>query len=287
MPKKISELRSAEERFRALLNKRDEINATAAATRAERDTLNDRKKELQEQMRDLRDKRDALVAEMRAFKVRRDEFQRKAKELIAFKQSLRGRPLGDLNEEIRNLSREIGKMDTHQQTVPMTIPKERALLDEMRVKMRELERVKEILSEQEKIKKEISSVDQSIDELFKRADQEHAEVVRLSEESQKFHEQATAVMKDVAALKASADKKHADYMKLRQEADAVHEKASEMRGRIIEIRKEKRAAWQEERNAVNEVNLATRKALDDREKKDKAADEALELLLKKGKIQIR
>ncbi len=287
MAKKISELRSAEEKFRALLNKRDEINATAAATRAERDTLNDQKKDLQEQMRDLRDKRDALVAEMKVFKARRGELQAKAKELIAFKQSLKGRPLGDLNEEMRNLSREIKKMDTHQQTVPMTIPKERALLDEMRAKMKDLERVKEILSEQEKIKKEISNIDQSIDELFKQADQQHAEVVRLSDESQKFHEQATGVMKDVAALKAAADKKHADYMKLREEADAVHQKASEMRGKIIEIRKEKRAAWQEEQNAVRDVNLATRKALDDRDKKDRAADEALELLLKKGKVEIR
>jgi len=60
-----------------------------------------------------------------------------------------------------------------------------------------------------------------------------------------------------------------------------------MRGKIIEIRKEKRAAWEEERNAVKEVNLATRKALDDKGKKDRAADDALELLFKKGKIEIR
>ncbi|MCJ7607191.1 MAG: hypothetical protein MUO94_05040 [Thermoplasmata archaeon] len=287
MPRKISELSSAEEKFRALLNKRDDINAQAAATRAERDSLHEQRKDLQEQLGDYRDKRDALVAEMRVFKVRRDGLQGKAKELIAFKQSLRGRPLGDLNDEMRNLSREIRKMDTDQQTVPMTIPKERALLDELRAKMKELERIKDILSEQEKIKTEIKSIDQSIDELFRQADKEHEEVVRLSEESRKFHEQATGVMKDVAALRAVGDKKHQDYMKLREDADAVHQKASEMRGKIIEIRKEKRAAWEEERNAVKEVNLATRKALDDKGKKDRAADDALELLFKKGKIEIR
>jgi len=43
----------------------------------------------------------------------------------------------------------------------------------------------------------------------------------------------------------------------------------------------------EELRAIRDVNLAVKKALDDETKKDKAADEALQILLKKGKIEIR
>ena len=287
MAKKISDLRSAEEKFRALLNKRDDINAQAAGFRSERDSLNDKKREIQEQVRGERDARDALVAEMRVHKERRNDLQRQAKELIEFKRKLRGRPLGDLNEEIRALSKQIEEMNLKQQTVPMTLPAEKKLLDELKAKMAELERVKNILTEQEKIVKEIHNIDQSIDELFRRADKEHEEVVRLSKESQERHDRVTALMKNVAVLKGAADKNHADYIRLKEDADAVHRKAVEMRDKIIEIRKERREAWQEEQDSIKAVNEATRKALDDEKRKDQAAEEALELLLKKKKVEIR
>ena len=287
MAKKIDDLRNAEEKFRALLNKRDEINAQASALRSERDSLNDQRKVIQDDLRTARDKRDALVVEMRVHKDRRDDLQRKAKELIEFKRKLKGRPLGDLNTEIRKLSREIEGLELKQQTVPMTIPKERELLDDLKAKMKELESVRVILAEQEKIVKEIHGIDQSIDELFRQADKEHEEVVRLSNESQVHHDHVTSLMKDVSSLKAAADKKHADFVKLREDADAAHQKAMDMREKVIEIRKERRVSWQEEQDSVKEVNRAARDALDDQEKRDAAAEEALQLLLKKKKVEIR
>ncbi|MCJ7489338.1 MAG: hypothetical protein MUO87_04235 [Thermoplasmata archaeon] len=287
MAKKIDDLRNAEEKFRALLNKRDDINAQASAIRSERDMLNDQRRELQEQVREVRDKRDALVAEMRAYKDRRNDLQRKAKELIEFKGKLKGRPMGDLNSEIRKLSGEIENLDLTQQTVPMTIPKERKLLDDLKAKRQELERVRTILGDQEKIVEEINDIDQSIDELFRQADKEHEEVVRLSNESQEHHDRVTSVMKDISSLKGVADKKHTDFVKLREDADAAHQKATDMRDKIIDIRKERRASWQEEQDAVNEVNKAARDIFDDEKRKDAAAEEALQLLLNKKKVEMR
>ena len=287
MARKISDLRSAEEKFRALLNKRDDINSQAAAFRTERDGLNAKKREVQEKIREERDQRDALVAEMRTHKDQRNDLQRQAKELIEFKRKLKGRPLGDLNDEIKALSKQIKELNLKQQTVPMALPEEKKLLDDLRAKIAELERIKVILSEQEKIVKEIHNIDQSIDELFRRADKEHEEVVRLSKESQERHDRVTGLMKEVAVLKGAADKNHADFVKLKGEADGVHQKAVEMRDKIIEIRKERRAAWQEERDSIKAVNEATRKALDDERRRDQAAEEALELLLKKKKVEIR
>jgi uncharacterized coiled-coil DUF342 family protein len=287
MPKKISELQSAELRFRALLNKRDDINEQAAVLRSERDSLHEQKKGLQDQMNAARDKRDAFVAEMRVHKQKRDGLQEKAKELIEFKKKMRGKQTGSLREEIRGMEAEAKGMELRQQTVPLTIPQERKLLDGLRTKLAEIEKLKKVLVEQEKITKDIHDIDRSIDALFKQADKEHAEVVRLSDLQHRAHEQASSFLKDVAALTASANKKHQEFMKLREEADAAHQKASEMREKIIEIRKEKRMEKMEELKAIRDVNLAVKKALDDVSKKDKAADEALQMLLKKGKIEIR
>jgi len=284
--KKISEIDSAELKFRAFLNKRDEINELAAVARSERDSLHDKKKELQGPMNEARDKRDAAVAEMRVHKGKRDELQAKAKELIEFKRKLRGHPMGDLKTEIRVIEADIKGMELRQQTVALKLTEERELLEKIKARAGDLQRLKKIYSEQEKIQKEVKDVDSSIDTLFKLADKEHAEVVRLSEEQHKFHEEAQANAKDIGVLAATANKKHEAFLKLREEADAVHQKAMELREKVIEIKSKERDEVREERNAVRDVNLATRKALDDKEKKDKVADEALQTLLKKGKIEI-
>jgi uncharacterized coiled-coil DUF342 family protein len=284
--KKISELDSAELKFRAFLNKRDEINEQAFIVRSERDSLHDKKRELQEPMRAARDKRDAAVAEMRVHKKKRDELQAKAKELIEFKRSVRGAPLGDLKKEVRVVEADIKIMELKQQTVPLKLTEERELLEKIKARAGDLQRIKKLLADQEKIQKEVKDVDASIDALFKFADKEHSEVVRLSEEQHKFHEEAQAYAKEIGVLAATANKKHEEFIKLKEEADAVHQKAMELRGKVIEIKDKKRAEVREERNAIRDVNLATRKALDDKDKKDRAADEALQTLLKKGKIQI-
>ena len=288
MPKKkISELDNAEVKFRALLNKRDEINEQATILRSERDSLHEQKKGLQDQMKEARDRRDTLVGRMKGHKKRRDELQTKAKELIEFKKKLKGKPMGSLKDEIRVMEGDVRVMELRQQTVPLTIPKERELLESIKKRVAEIQKLKVILAEQEKIQKEVRDLDKSIDALFKQADKEHAEVVKLSEEQHKAHEEATAFFKEIATLTATANKKHEEFLKLRLEADGAHQKAQEMREKIIEIKGEKRRERMEERQAIRDVNIATRKALDDKGKRDKAADEALQMLLKKGKIEIR
>jgi uncharacterized coiled-coil DUF342 family protein len=285
-PKKISELQNQELKFRALLNKRDEINDQAAVLRSERDAFHDHKIGLQEQMNAARDKRDAFVVQMRIHKKKRDDFQAKAKELIEFKKKMKGGSTRSLKDEIRAMDAEARLLELRQQTVPMTIPKERELLETIKKKHDEVERMKIVLAEQEKIEHEVKDMDQSIDSLFRHADKEHAEVVRLSDEQHKAHEEASAIYKDIAQLVASANKKHAEFVKLREEANAVHEKAAEMREKIIEFRKEKRMERVEEMQALRDVNVAVKRALDDQSKKDRAADEALALLLKKGRVEI-
>jgi uncharacterized coiled-coil DUF342 family protein len=286
MPKKISELDSAELKFRALLNKRDDINEQATALRSERDSLNDQRKALQQQLRDARDLRDAAVAEMRVYKARRDELQRRAKELIALKQAKKGAPTGDLRFEIRAAEGELRSMELTQQTVPMKIPEERVLLEKIKARAADVAKLKKTLDEQDKVHKEVRNVDHSIDGLFKRADTEHEEVVRFSKESQKHHDEVMALSKEIVALADAADKKHLAFIKLREDADAVHVKALELRGKVIDMRNERRTERTEERNAVRDVNVSARRALDDKDRKEKVVEDTLQKLLKGGKIQI-
>lgn len=287
MPKKtISELQSAEEKLSALLNKRDEINEQAFVLRSERDSLNERKRTVREALAAARDQRDALVAEMRLHKAKRDELQKKAKGLIAVKKDLKGDKQTDLRGGVRAVERQIREMEMKHQTTPMSVPDEREFLDEIKAKAGELAKMKKVLADQDKVDKEARGVDKSIDELFRQADKEHEEVVRLSDESQKFHDEASNLFKELKTISETADKKHQEFIKAKEEADGVHAKAMEFRDKVLEIRNAKRAERMEERSAIREVNTSARKMLDDKHKKELAADEALKTLLKGGKIQI-
>jgi phosphoserine phosphatase len=287
MPKKtISELQSAEEKLSALLNKRDEINEQAFVLRSERDSLNDRKRTVREALAAARDQRDAIVAEMRLHKAKRDELQKKAKALIAVRKDIKGEPQADLRGGTRAIERQIRDMEMKHQTTPMSVADEKEFLEGIKAKANELAKMRKVLADQDKVDKEARGVDKSIDELFRQADKEHEEVVRLSDESQKFHDEASSLFKEMKTLSETADKKHQEFIKTKEEADAAHQKAMELREKVLEVRNAKRAERMEERTAVREVNVTARRVLDDKHRKEQVADEALRTLLKGGKIQI-
>jgi uncharacterized coiled-coil DUF342 family protein len=119
------------------------------------------------------------------------------------------------------------------------------------------------------------------------ADEEHKKVVALSNQAQEIHDRITLIIKSVSHLVAEANKNHEAYVKLKERADAYHQKAVEMREKLMAMRNEKRDEIREARKRIKEQNIEVKKALYDKGKREKAADDALEILLKKGKVEIK
>src|SRR5438093_13134832 len=142
-------------------------------------------------------------------------------------------------------------------------------------------------SEQDKIGKEVRDLDGSITDLFRAADKEHELVVKLNTEAKDRHEKVGALAGQIAALAADADKKHEEYLKVRERADELHGKAMEMREAVLTIRNTARAEIREARNLLRQQNVTVRRELLDERKLDKAAEEALQLLLKKGRVEMK
>ena len=285
--KEKSELDTAEIKLETLIQRRDQLNAQAAVFRQERDVLHKQRKEVTEQMRALRDERDALVREMRGHRDRRNELQAKARELIELKRKVRGQMRTSIGGDLERLRREVKDLDMRQQTSPMKLEEENALLDDLRGKLRELKELEGLQSEQDKVTVEVKDLDASITDLFKAADLEHELVVKLSTEQKERHERLVGLVNQIAALIAEANAKHEEFLKIREKADESHQKAVEMREKVLSIRGAKRAEIREARNLIREQNLTVRKALLDDRKLDKAADEALQVLLKKGRVEVK
>ena len=283
---KIDELQSAEEKFQALVAKRDEFHLKAQSVRVERDALNEKKKELRNQIDDLRDERRALSAKVADHKEKRDELQSKAKSMIDIKKKLRTTVDNDAKMTLTTAKREMRKLEMEYQTIPRPLEEEAVVIKRIKKLYEQITQLEKLVKDQKEIKMSISEVDDVIDEAFKLANNEHRQLMVYVEQRKAIDEKVRDIVNEISIVIGAGDKKHQEYMDLRAAADHQHTRAKELRDKILEIRATKRKERDEERKAISDLNAASRKELQDKDKLDKAADSALEKLLAKGKIEL-
>jgi len=284
--KEIEQLRDAEKKYQAYIQKRNELNDMARVLREERDMINNSRKEHKEKIDKLKKERDELVANMQHHKKLRNKLQEEAKKLIDAKRKKKGEVFRNLPLRVEELKADAQMLEYRQETVPMNPREENELIEKIRLKKREYQRVKKQMEKQKLVEIDITDKDKAIDELFKKADDEHKIVQKFYDESQKIHEKYIKLVKELSVSIAEANKKHEEYIEVKNEAQKIHEKAFEMKSKIIGIRSERRKQWQEAKNAIKDQNIKARKAVMDEEKLDEIADKSVDALKKGEKISL-
>ena len=289
MPRKRTptELEKAEVKLSSLLDKRDQLNEEANAIRQERDLLHTQRRETVDKRRDFKAKRDSFVKEMRIHKQKRNALHNQASDLIEFKRKIRGKVNVRIVDDLRQLRKNFDDMEMKQQTTPLTIAKENALIDNIRKTFHELKDLEKIEDENVRTSRNVGEINQQIDELFKSADEEHRLVVELSNKAQEMHDKVVETFGAIATLTAEADKKHKEFLELREKATAYHERAQEMRRTVLKTKEDERRERREAKDIIRQQNLTVRKALTDKKKLDEVADEQLRQLLKHGKVELK
>jgi len=284
--KDIEQIRDAEKKFQSYITKRNELNDMARVLREERDMIHKSKKELKEDIKKLKKERDELVEKMREHKKIRNKLQEEAKKLIDGKRKKRGEVFKNLPMRVEELKADVQMLEYKQETVPMSPQKENDLIEKIRGKKDEYKKAKKQLKKQEKIKIDISDKDNAIDELFKKADEEHELVEKFYNDSQKKHEKYIKLVKEMSVSIAEANKKHEKYIKFKKEADAAHQKAYEMKSKIMSIKGERRKRRQEAKKAIRDQNIQARKSVMDKKKLEEHADKSVNELKKGKKIKL-
>jgi len=284
--KEIEQLKDAEKKYQAYIQKRNELNQMAKLVREERDMLNDSRKKIKEQIDELKKERDELVLNMKEHKKLRNRYQEEAKKLINAKIKRKGEVFKNLPLRVEELKADCQMLEYRQETVPMSPAEENELIERLREKRKEFKRTEKQLEKQEKVEIDISDKDKAIDELFKKADEEHNLVQKYYDESQKKHEKYIKIVNELSVGIAEANKKHEQYVEIRNDAQKIHEKAFEMRSKIIAIKGERRKRFQEAKKAITEQNIKARKAVSDKKKLEEIADKSVDALKKGQKIQL-
>ena len=281
-----NDVRSAEKKYQTLIEERNKLNDEANEIKDERNILNTKKTEMIKQMNELKDKRNKLMDQMREHKKLRDLYHKKAKELITERRKTRGKIVFSLPEKVLSLRQNMQELEFKQQTVPMSIKKERGIVDRIRKGKNEIKNIEEKLKEQEKTEADITSISGSLDELFKKADEEHKGVIRLYNEAQNYHEKMKTFVNEIAHLINEANKKHKGYLEIRERANKVHVKAMEMRNTVLVYKREIWKKKQEAKKDIIDQNIKVKKVLEDKGKLEKHAETALEKLLRKEKVSL-
>jgi len=284
--KEIEQLKDAEKKYQAYIEKRNELNDMAKVVREERDMINDSRKDLKEKVDKVKKERDELVSKMRHHKEMRTKFQEEAKKLIEARRKKKGEVFRNLPLRVEELKADVQMLEYRQETVPMTPQEENELIETIREKRKEFERTQKQMEKQKTVEIDISDKDNAIDELFKKADEEHKLVQKYYDENQKKHEKYIKLVNELSVSIAEGNKKHEQYMELRTEAQKVHDKAFEMRSKIIAIKGERRKRWDEAKKAINDQKIKVRKALMDEKKLEEFADKSVDSLKRGKKINL-
>jgi phosphoserine phosphatase len=284
--KEIVQLKDAEKKYQAYIQKRNELNDMAKIFREERNMIHHSRKDVKDKMDKVKKERDELVLKMKHHKKMRNKFQEEAKKLIEARRKRKGEVFKNLPLRIEELKADVQILEYRQETVPMNPAEENDLIEKIRLKRQEYERTSKRLDAQKQVEIDISDKDNAIDELFKKADEQHELVQKYYKENQKKHKQYIKFVNELSVGIAEANKKHEQYIEIRNEAQKVHEKAFEMRSRIIAIRGERRKMRDEAKKAIKNQNIRARKATMDEKKIEEIRDKSVDALKKGKKITI-
>ncbi|MHB8584363.1 MAG: DUF7121 family protein [Thermoplasmatota archaeon] len=275
----------AEKQYRRMLDRREERNAAARELRSERDAINEKKRGILDEMRKLAQERDEWNTKARGHREKRNAAQQEAKGLIEMRRKARSGTVGFAGKA-RDLEGQIKALEFQQQTTSLTIAQENALLKKVAEMRKELSTAKGEAQRENEVLAGVTDMGERIDLLFKLADSEHKEAVAAMEEAQKLHERIEPLVKELRFLDQQSDAKHAAYLAAKADADAIHQRMVESREKVVGLRGERARIEEERKQIIDQQNRSARESLSDEVGLEKAADEAVQLLLAKGKVKV-
>ncbi len=284
--KEKEQLINSEKKYQSFIQRRNELNDLAKVLREERDMLNNKHKEMKESIQKIKSERDSFVVKMKEHKEKRNKLQEEAKSLINARTKKKGEVFKNLPLRVEELNADVQMLEYKQETIPMSSQEENDLIDKIREKKKEYKETLKKLEKQKSIEIDISDKDRSIDEFFKKADEEHEKVKHYYNESQKKHEEYIKLVNEISVIIAESNKKHEKYIEVKNEAQKNHEKAIEMKSKIISVKEERKNRWKQAKMAIKEQNIKAREAVLDKNKLHEIAEQSIDELKKGKKISL-
>lgn len=247
-------LKQLEEELRTVLG-------NLAKARTERDSLNNRVKELREAITALRAARQKINEEVKQAKARRQEKHGQAKKILETLKAMHSalRSTTGPREQAKSIEALITKLDFEYQTRPVPFPEEKKLVQRIEQLKKDLRSRLTI----EKVLDQLDSLENTFEDLKDAAQKEHEEVLANAAKSDELSQAITAKFAEIDSLRNKAQKSHDNMLLLVVARDSLREKIAAERRKSLDARA-----------------LAAVKAAEEREKTIKAKVNTLSATLK-------
>lgn len=212
--KKANILRDAEV-HREMRNK---FNSEASKWSSTRDELNAKTRSLVDEAqkhKELRDQNNNLVHE---HKVKRDELNEQANKVYAEVDHLRKKCNLSGGKSLKELQRDLDRLEFRQQTEVLSPEKEKALVDQISELREEFRNKKKQLEQNKELKDLLDKAQALRDE----ASNYHKNVMEFADLAQEYHDKMIVEFKEADKVRAEADEAHKKFVEAQETADENH-----------------------------------------------------------------
>ncbi|MHA1713498.1 MAG: coiled-coil protein [Candidatus Ranarchaeia archaeon] len=236
--------------------------------RDKRDELNQQVKALSNEIRDKRLERDELNEEVRLQKAVRQALWEKVQDLVRQLRELLVDMPRSLTKKQSFLARREKELDWRLQTTPLSLSRERDLVQEIAAIEEQLEDIRKY----QKRQTEIDSIKQKISQLRKEADETHRKVKMTADKAQAIHETMVEHLRKIDEARKAADQFHENFInemqKIAVQSASIDEKQARYNRILAEIRKRDRSEYeQRRRNERRKVDDIRKRKIGDAEQK--------------------
>jgi uncharacterized coiled-coil DUF342 family protein len=281
------ELRSAEQKLRGLKDRRSEmldvvhrLAEEALDLQARRRSLYDDAEGLHQSFRDLGHAQTQL-------RVEREKIRGRISEILgSLKQSREEHPR-DKRIRPEQITREIALLEKKQQTSVLTVKEENALIDHMR-------QLRAQLTEAQKSEAVWKAKDESsqglkdeLDQMRKRMDEVQAKIEELRKQRDETMAKIKAQLAEGGHLIAAIREKGKARSELLAKVSEISKTCDEMERSVMGLRQQSFQRRDEARKALQDHNRTIRHSLRGEDVLARSAEENLQMLLKKGKVELR
>ncbi len=278
---------TSENKHQMILQKRNMYIEEAKKAREELDMLNKSKAEKLKELDQIKMRKRELREDFHRHVEVRNNYRKVAFEAIEKRKAIRKQHDPNYGKSISELMEYIKDLELRQQTVSMPIAEENKLIEELRKKTSELKEMEKNLSEHDKISGSLVELNKIVDENMKKADEANLIIDKLKKELDDEEEKLVNFVNGFGSVVEVANAKYKEYIEYVKKAKEEGKKAYEMRIRILTLKKGNKNELMATKREVEELNKSVDKQFGNADAINRRADNFLDELKKKGKINLR
>ncbi len=203
---------------------RDKLSEESQKYAYERDDLNAKVRELRDRAKERIAEKSSLIENVQKLRAEKEEYFARYQDFRKEYRKLRGEvPVKDIDiRDIKGRERELQRLETRQQTTPMTKTEEQKVVSEIKKLTNEIKKMKKIFEETIGQNANIKDITDKMKKEKEQGEAMKKEVEEISQKISALSEEINTLLQELDETRRKADEMHEEFIRHNQEAEKEH-----------------------------------------------------------------